>query len=310
MSLVTTGATAAPPLVPSAEPAETARIAEFARRASFEATRPSAAELDGLFAAATPGTHVYIGAPAWRPPAEQIAIAARLRARGFEPVPHLAARNFADPAALDDHLARLAGEAAVTRLLVIGGDRDEPAGAFHHAIEVIESGLPQNRGIREIGIAGYPEGHPRVAPIELDRALAAKIEAASATGLAVHIVTQFCFSPPPILAWVARMRDLGLEAPVRIGIAGPASITTLMRFAAICGVRASARALTRHAGLAKHLFAAAAPDAIMRALAPYGACAPHFFTFGGLAATARWTAAVAAGRFALDRAGGFSVSPP
>ena len=76
-----------------------------------------------------------------RPAQEQIAIARRLHAGGFEPVPHLAARNFASTMALDDYLARMVEEAGVRRLLVIGGDRDAPAGKFHHAIEVIESGL-------------------------------------------------------------------------------------------------------------------------------------------------------------------------
>jgi methylenetetrahydrofolate reductase (NADPH) len=304
--------TQAPSLVPPAGPGEAARIAELVRTTSLEATRPSEAEIDALAAAAAPATPIYVSAVPSRPPAEQIAIARRLHARGFEPVPHVAARNFASATALDDFLARLVEEAGVRRLLVIGGDRDAPAGGFHHAIEVIESGLPQSRGIREIGIAGYPEGHPRVAAIEIDRALAAKIEAAAATGLAVHIVTQFAFSPEPILAYVARLRERGIEQPIRIGIAGPASVATLLRYAAICGVAASARALARNAGLAKHLFGASAPDAILRALAgaQLGDVAPHVFSFGGLGATARWTAAVAAGRIALDRAGGFRVEPP
>jgi methylenetetrahydrofolate reductase (NADPH) len=310
----------APPLVPFAEPAEAARIADFARAASFEATRPSDADLDALAAAAAPGTRVYISALPTRPPDEQVAIAQRIRARGLEPVPHLAARNFASGGTLDHYLARMTEEAGVTRLLVIGGDREAPAGHFHHAIEVIESGLPQSRGIRDIGIAGYPQGHPRVAPIELDRALAAKIEAAAATGLDVHIVTQFGFAAEPILAFIARLRDTGIELPVRVGLAGPASVAALMRYAAICGVATSARALARNAGLVKHLFGATAPDALIRALiralagarpgAVLGDVAPHFFTFGGLAATARWAAAVAAGRIALDRAGGFRVDPP
>jgi methylenetetrahydrofolate reductase (NADPH) len=304
--------THAPPLVPPPEPSEAARIAEFVRAASFEATRPSDGEIAAFSAAAVPATPVYVSAVPSRPPEEQIAIARRLHARGFEPVPHVAARNFASAQALDDYLARMAEEAGVRRLLVIGGDRDTPAGGFHHAIEVIESGLPQSRGIREIGIAGYPEGHPRIAAAEIDRLLAAKIEAAAATGLAVHIVTQFAFSPAPILDYVARLRERGIEQPVRIGIAGPASVATLLRFAAICGVAASARALARNAGLAKQLFGASAPDAILRALAgaQLGEVAPHFFTFGGLGATARWATAVAAGRFTLDRAGGFRVEPP
>jgi len=310
--LVTARAMAAPPLVPPAEPGEAARIAEFLRAASFEATRPSDAEIDALAAAAAPTTPVYVSALPSRPPEGQIAVARRLHARGFEPVPHLAARNFAGATALDDYLSRMVEEAGVRRLLVIGGDRDEPAGGFHHAIEVIESGLPQSRGIREIGIAGYPEGHPRIAAAEIDRALAAKIEAAAATGLAVHIVTQFAFSAAPILAYVARLRERGIEQPIRIGLAGPASVAALLRYAAICGVAASARGLARNAGLVKHMFGATAPDAILRALAgaQLGDVAPHFFTFGGLGATARWAAATAAGHIALDRAGGFRVEPP
>jgi methylenetetrahydrofolate reductase (NADH) len=304
----------APPLVPTAEPNEAARIADLVRTASFEATRPRDAELYALAAAAAPGAAIYVSALPGRPPQEQIALARRLRGRGFEPVPHLAARNFVGTGDLDDYLARLVEEAGVRRLLVIGGDRDAPAGHFHHAIEVIESGLVQNRGIREIGIAGYPEGHPRVSPVEIARALAAKIEAAAATGLGVHIVTQFAFAPEPILTFIARLRDIGIEQQVRVGVAGPASVATLLRFAAICGVAASARALARNAGLAKHLFGATAPDAIIRALAAtrggLGDVAPHFFTFGGLGATARWAAAVAAGRAALDHSGGFRVEGP
>ncbi|HUI94286.1 MAG TPA: methylenetetrahydrofolate reductase [Xanthobacteraceae bacterium] len=306
--------TSAPPPVPPAEPIEVARIAEFVRSASFEATRPSDAELDALAAAVPAGTRIYVSAIPARPPEEQIAVARRLNARGFEPVPHLAARNFPDTGALDHYLARMVDEAGVTRLLIIGGDRDTPAGHFHRAIEVIESGLPQSRGIREIGIAGFPEGHPRVAQAELDRALAAKLEAAAATGLSVYIVTQFAFSAAPVLDFIARLRDDGIDLPIRVGLAGPASVATLMRFAAICGVAVSARALARNAGLVKHLFGANAPDAIVRALAGarpgLGEVAPHFFTFGGLAKTARWAAAVMAGRIALDRAGGFRVEPP
>jgi methylenetetrahydrofolate reductase (NADPH) len=304
--------THAPPLVPPAEPSEAARIAEFVRAASLEATRPSDEEIAALAAVAAPATPIYVSAVPSRPAQEQIAIAKRLHARGLEPVPHLAARNFASAMALDDYLARMVEEAGVRRLLVIGGDRDAPAGGFHHAIEVIESGLPQSRGIREIGIAGYPEGHPRVAAGEIDRMLAAKIEAAAATGLAVHIVTQFAFLPAPILAYVARLRERGIDQPIRIGVAGPASVATLLRYAAICGVAASARALARNAGLVKHMFGTTAPDAILRGLAgaQLGDVAPHVFSFGGLGATARWAAAVAAGRIALDRAGGFRVDPP
>jgi methylenetetrahydrofolate reductase (NADPH) len=296
-------------------PAQTkARIAAFAARASFEAIRPEPADIEVLRATFPRGTPVYVGAVASRPPAEQIATAAQLAAAGFAPVPHLAARGFASAADLDRHLGRLVDGAGVRRVLVIAGDRAEPAGPFHAAIEAIESGLLQAHGIVEIGIAGYPDGHPRLATSELERALDAKIETAAQTGLAVHIVTQFGFSAPAILAWIRRLRDLGIDHPVRVGLAGPATLAGLMRYARICGVTVAAQGLARHTGLARHAFGLMAPDETVRPLAEaaaeLGDIAPHFFTFGGLATAARWAAAAAAGRIALDRAAGFAVEPP
>jgi methylenetetrahydrofolate reductase (NADPH) len=235
--------------------------------------------------------------------------AARVQAAGLEPVPHLAVRNFASTEALARFLDRLTGEAGVRRLLVIAGDRAEPAGPFHGALEAIDSGLISRRGIVEIGISGYPDGHPRIADHELDRLLAAKLQAAEQTGLKVNIVTQFCLETAPILGWLRRLRDHGIDLPVRIGLAGPTSLTALMRYARRCGVRASTQGLTRNAGLIKHLLGAAAPDAIIRALidanrdGELGDIAPHLFSFGGIGATARWAAAAAAGRIRIDRDG-------
>ncbi len=91
--------------------------------------------------------------------------------------------------------------------------------------------------MRAIGIAGYPEGHPRIGAEALDRALTEKIAAAEATGLKVEIVTQFCFDPRAMLDYVARLRAFGLDHPVRIGLAGPTSLAALMRYASRCGVQ-------------------------------------------------------------------------
>jgi len=149
---------------------------------------------------------------------------------------------------------------------------------------------------------------------DLDRALAAKLDAAAATGLAAHIVTQFSFSADAILGWNARLRDLGIDQPVRVGLPGSVTLAGLMRYARICGVGASAEALAGSAGLSGSAFAMVTPDAVLRrlAVAPLfrglGDAAPHFYAFGGLAAAARWAAAVAAGRITLDH-DGFSVEP-
>ncbi|HLK84173.1 MAG TPA: methylenetetrahydrofolate reductase [Xanthobacteraceae bacterium] len=290
------------------------RIAAFMARASFEATRPTLSDIEGLRAAIAPRTPLYISAVPTRPLAAQIDLAVGLAAAGFEPVPHIAARRFSSGVELDRHLGRLNDEAGVKRVLVIGGDLPAPAGPFFAAIEVIESGLLQSRGIVEVGIAGYPDGHPRLGATELDRAIAAKVEAAAQTGLAVHIVTQFGFSAAAILNWIGRLRDQGIDLPVRIGLAGPATLSGLLRYARICGVTASAQGLMRHTGLAKQLFGMVTPDSVLRPLAEAAAeradLAPHIFSFGGLAAAARWAAAAAAGRITLDRADGFTVEPP
>jgi methylenetetrahydrofolate reductase (NADPH) len=290
-------------------------IADFLGGASFETTRLAAADLAAVKDLGG-DVSVYISAIPSRPPEEQITVATALRAHGVEPIPHIAVREFASAQALAARLARFVEQASVRRVLIIAGDRAEPAGPFHAAIELIESGLLQDCGIQDIGIAGYPDGHPRIASLDLDRALAAKVEAAGQTGLRVHVVTQFAFAAEPILGWLARLRDLGIDNPVRIGFAGPTTLTGLLRFARICGVKTSAQALARNAGLAKNMFARMTPDRLVRPIAEacangqFGEVTPHLYSFGGLAATIRWAAAVAAGRIELDHAGGFSVTPP
>ncbi|MGA8494992.1 MAG: methylenetetrahydrofolate reductase [Xanthobacteraceae bacterium] len=297
--------------VPAANlPAAVQRIAGFMQNFSVEATRPSDADIAALTVLPR-GTRVYISAVPHRPMDESINAAIRLRAVGLEPVPHIAVRNFASADALDDCLARLNGEAEVRRVLVIAGDRADH-GPFRSAADAIDSGLFRRRGIRALGIAGYPEGHPKIGNDTLFKALTEKIAAAEATGLAVEIVTQFCFDARAILDYVARLRAFGFEQPLRIGLAGPTSLAGLLRYASRCGVRASAQALAQRSGMLRQMFALTVPDDLIRALAdaaPSRASA-HFFSFGGLPATARWAQAVADGRIALQGAGGFTVASP
>jgi methylenetetrahydrofolate reductase (NADPH) len=286
----------------------TAAIAAFMRGTSLEATRPTADDIAALKAPSAPGARVYLSAVPSRPQEEVVAQAQAVRDAGLEPVPHLAVRNFANAEALRRFVDRLTGEAGVRRLLVIAGDRADAAGPFLGALEAIDSGMI-SRNIETIGISGYPDGHPRIAQHELDRLLAAKIEAAEATGLKVEIVTQFCLDAAPIIVWLKRLRAHGVDHPVRVGLAGPTSLTTLMRYARRCGVRASTQGLARNAGLVKRLLGASAPDGIIRTLieanrdGELGEISPHLFSFGGVGATARWAASAAAGRIKLDREG-------
>jgi methylenetetrahydrofolate reductase (NADPH) len=275
------------------------RCGAFAGAWSLEATRPQPAELDALREIVAPGTAIYLSAVPNHSRVELVDAARGVAAAGFEPVPHVAARGFTDIGQLDDFLHDLKAAARVRRMLLIGGDLDQ-AGPFGQALDVIASGLLQRHGIEEIGLAGYPDGHPRIGDEELDRALRAKIEAAQAAGLAVHIATQFCFDPAVIVGWLIRLRRNGIMVPVQVGLIGPTNLPTLLRFAQRCGVRASARGLMR-TGIAKALFGVARPDSILAALLQAGPeigdIAPHFFSFGGVVRTATYAAEAAAQQF-------------
>jgi methylenetetrahydrofolate reductase (NADPH) len=265
----------------------------FAQRFSIEATRPNADEIAALAEILPAGTPIYFSAVPTITSAELVAGAALLRKSGLEPVVHIAARRMGTAADLQNLLVGLRGDADVRRLLVIGGDV-EPLGPFPDALAVIQKGRLREAGIAEIGIGAYPEGHRRIPAGRLEAALDEKIAAAAAQGLAVHIVSQFSFSPERILAWLRRLRACGINKPVKVGMAGPTSVPGLLRYAKRCGVDASLRGLM--SGAAAGLIGHVGPDRIVDALGAVGDLgdvAPHYFSFGGAVATARYASATA-----------------
>ena len=159
-----------------------ARIAAFARKASFETTRLTEQDLGEVRDLTPASSAIYVSAIPSRPLDEQVATSRNLHTAGYEPVPHLAVRNFTSVAAMEDHLRKLIGEVAVvTRAyLVIAGDRDcsRKAVSANDALGAIKSGVLQRLGITEIGISGYPDGHPRIADEPaLEQALTDKLKA-------------------------------------------------------------------------------------------------------------------------------------
>jgi methylenetetrahydrofolate reductase (NADPH) len=217
---------------------------------------------------------------------------APLLQRGFNPVPHLTARNFVDRADLDQHLSRLSAVAGVTRALVIAGDVDTPRGEFRSSLDLMRTGLLERHGIRSILLAGHPEGHPAVEDGELDAALMEKIAYARSHQLVAEIVTQFCFEADPIISWLRRIRGLGIDAPVRVGLAGPANPATLLKFAMRCGIGNSLRALRRRSNIAK-LLGDVAPDEVLEQVAARAeGLGPisgiHLYMFGGMRKTSSW----------------------
>lgn len=274
------------------------RIAELLGGASIELSAREHGSEQLCCGFLAPGTPVYVNFTANDSYHAVVETAARLKRAGFCPVPHVAARYLTGPTQLDDFLARAVG-AGVDRVLVIAGDLDRPAGPFHSSLDLIETGLLAKHGIRTVGIAGYPEGHPKIATATLDAALAAKLRRLQSDGIAPYIITQFCFDAAPIVGWLARMRAAGITAPVRVGLAGPASIATLAKFAMRCGIGNSLLALVGGQTSIARLLVESGPDKVIRALAAVDPAdldiaGLHLFTFGGVVRTGKWLRALGA----------------
>lgn len=247
----------------------------------------------GLRELLQPGMTVFVNHSASVTHHDIVAACGGLRRAGFVPVPHVAARRLASFTQARDFLQRAAAEAEVTSALIISGDPDRPSGPFGDGLDLLTTGLVEHSGIGEVFLPGYPEGHPRIDSRTLARALQTKLGLARERGLDVSLITQFGFDAEPIRRWIASLRVPGDLCPVRIGVAGPASIATLAKFAVRCGVGASLRALGRgHTAFAR-ILVEAGPDGLIDALvAEEDPAAPidglHLFTFGGLRRTAEW----------------------
>jgi methylenetetrahydrofolate reductase (NADPH) len=247
-----------------------------------------------------PGMAVFVNHPGSVTHHDIVAACARLRRAGFNPVPHIAVRRLASFTQANDFLQRVTGEADVTGALIIGGDLEHPVGPFPDSYDLLASGLVESAGLRQVVFAGYPEGHPRIATRTLNEALRSKIEFARRQGLEVTLITQFGFEAAPILRWIAAMRDRDIVCPVRIGIAGPAAIATLAKFAVRCGIGASLRAFARgHTAFAR-ILAEAGPDRLIGALVAgedlnWPIDGLHVFTFGGVRRAAEWIRAAGRG---------------
>lgn len=261
---------------------------------SLEMTAKDIPDLTQAAKAIAPGTRVSVTFLPGEDEAARVRAAVAARELGFVPIPHLSARRLASHDQLDGYLAQLVEQARIDHVFVIAGDLPEPAGPFGDALSIIESGLLQKHGIRHVGISGYPEGHPGIPADKLWAAMRDKHAALRAQGIDVSVITQFGFDAEPMLPWLREVRAQGVDAPVYLGVPGPASVKTLLKFAARCGVEASAKVMARYGLSLTRLLGTAGPDALVADLAgaldpaTYGRTHLHFYPFGGFGKTIEW----------------------
>lgn len=271
-------------------------LARLLRDFSLEMTAKDVEKLEEAADVIPGGTHVSVTFLPGEDFAARVRAAKAVKRLGFLPVPHLSARRIKSQDELAQILDAVTNEIGTDHVFVVAGDPPRPEGPYEDALAIIRSGLLKQAGIRNVGISGYPEGHPDITREKLDRALLDKQAALQEQGLDFAIMTQFGFDEEPVFAWLERIRGEGVDATVRLGVAGPASVKTLLRFAARCGVGASAKVMSKYGTSILNLLNTAGPDALVKDIAAgldparHGDVVLHLYPFGGLKKTAQWAA--------------------
>jgi methylenetetrahydrofolate reductase (NADPH) len=260
---------------------------------SLEVTAKDIGALQQAAARITPATPIAVTFLPGEELEARVAAAKAVRSLGFEPMPHFSARRLRSSDEFNSYLQRVVSEAGVRRCFVIAGDTPEPAGPFADSSSLIATGAFEKAGIVAIGIAGHPDGHPNMTAEQCWAALQTKRRDIESRGMAPLIVTQFGFDFESILAWLGELRARGIDSPVRVGIPGPASIATLVRFAARCGVSAASSVMRKYGISLTRLIGSAGPDRLVDELAArlgpsQGPVRLHFYPFGGLERTVDW----------------------
>lgn len=263
-------------------------LAGALRNASYEVL-PFRSTEDKVLAHVPPTVPLTVTATEAKGLEATVELAVRLGKNGYQAAPHLPARLVRDRAELDDIAARLL-ESGIERIFVIGGDAAEPAGDFPDAESLLIALAEAGHSFRNVGIAGYPEGHGRLPDTVIDDALRAK------AGRAHEIITQLCFDSATTIGWARRLHAEGLRTPIRVGVPGSINRQKLIRVSASLGLGQSARFLRKQSAMFWRFFLPRGyrPDTLIAGLAEQigssdnALAGIHVFTFNDLANTERW----------------------
>jgi methylenetetrahydrofolate reductase (NADPH) len=270
-------------------------LAELLRGFSIEVMPRTAEKIEDFREILPEGTRVYIAHIEGTPIEDMVATAKRLTEEGFPVMPHFAARGIPDQATLAEWIAMYKGEAGIDQALLLGGGYDAPVGEFDSSMALMETGLFDS--FKRLHVAGHPEGNKDIDPDGSDHnvteALRWKQAFAERTDAEMAIATQFMFEAEGAIAWADRLSAEGIRMPIHIGVAGPAKLQTMIKFAMACGVGPSLRVLQRRAADVAKLLLPFEPTEILTELAAHKAANPdfnieqvHFFPLGGIKKTA------------------------
>jgi methylenetetrahydrofolate reductase (NADPH) len=245
------------------------------------------------------GTRVYIAHIEGTPIEDMIATAKRISGEGFDVMPHFPARIIKDEATLGDWIARYQGEAGIEQALLLAGGVAKPHGDYHSSMQLLDTGLFDKAGFKRLHTAGHPEINTDIDPDggrkNVNEALSWKQEFSKRTDAQMALTTQFCFDSKSVIEWANDLETQSIDIPVHIGIAGPAKLQTMIKFAIACGVGPSLKVLQKRAKDVTKLLLPFEPTQIIAELAAHKAANPnfnieqvHFFPLGGIKTNATW----------------------
>ncbi|MEB8388393.1 methylenetetrahydrofolate reductase [Rhodobacteraceae bacterium KMM 6894] len=266
---------------------------------SIEVMPRTAEKVEDLRDLLPAGTRVYIAHIEGTPIEDMVATAKRVASEGFPVMPHFPARIIKDRATLTDWIARYQGEAGVDQALVLAGGVDKPLGEFDSSMQLLESGAFGDAGFKRLHVAGHPEGNRDIdtdgSMTNVTAALRWKQAFSETSDAEMALATQFAFDAGPIIKWADDLKAAGITLPIHIGIAGPAKLQTLIKFAIACGVGPSLKVLQKRAMDVTKLLLPYEPSEVLTQLAAHKAANPdfnitnvHFFPLGGIKTNATW----------------------
>lgn len=232
-----------------------------------------------------------------------------LLSQGMVPIAHIALRNFPARLPVREALQRVVDSGVRDILLIAGGSREaqqEPSNVPALLAQSWFGELP----LHSVGFAAHPEGNSGIDEEVLREAEKIKHDFAKTHPGYHYFLTQFSFTPQPVLAWMRALQARGYALPVHVGIPGLASRKSLLRHARHCGIGASTQYLRRNLMNWRHFFSPQQPDNLLYALAQAkaeGADNPlrhlHFYPLGAFDATLSWIRAIQEDRFTLTNQG-------
>ncbi len=259
------------------------------------------------------GTRVYITDVGVDPVEDLISAAGKVTDMGYRAVPHTPARRIESFGALESRLSGMVNEAGVHDILVIAGEADEQMGPFSQSLDLLQTGLIDRLGIRHVAIAGHPEGNVAYNGRDVMQVLRDKIDFAKNNSDAqFRIATQFGFDGNKFVRWAESVKQAGIETPIHLGVAGPAKITTLIKYAAMCGVGNSLNFFKKRTGAIAQLATKHSPEEVVQPIEQAWRQNTanieqiHIFPFGGLQAATDWL--TQRGSFEFDGTGNPAVA--